>query len=225
MTDTPNILIIDDDKQIRELLQTFLQKQGWHVVSASNSEQARQILKTIKPDLIILDVMMPKESGFEFLAKLRVNNNNTPVLMLTAKIELDDKVEGLLKGADDYLTKPFEPDELLLRIRAILRRVNPSINSESIMIGNMEYEMEKGIIKNENKVIKLTEKENSLLNILANNLGIILSREELQEKINEDNDERSIDVQITRIRKKIEEDSKTPQFLQTIRGKGYVLRV
>ena len=224
MTDTPNILIIDDDKQIRELLQTFLQKQGWHVVSASNSEQARQILKTIKPDLIILDVMMPKESGFEFLEKLRVNNN-TPVLMLTAKIELDDKVEGLLKGADDYLTKPFEPDELLLRIRAILRRINPSINSESIRIGNMEYEMEKGIIKNENKVIKLTEKENSLLNILANNLGIILSREELQEKINEDSDERSIDVQITRIRKKIEEDSKTPQFLQTIRGKGYVLRV
>jgi len=224
MTEAPNILIIDDDNQIRDLLQTFLQKQGWHIANASNAEQAREILKTIKPDLIILDVMMPNESGFEFLEKLRVNNN-TPVLMLTAKMELDDKVQGLLKGADDYLTKPFEPDELLLRIKAILRRINPSINSESIMIGNMEYEMEKGIIKGKNKVIKLTEKENALLNILANNLGVILSREELQEKINEDNDERSIDVQITRIRKKIEEDSKTPQFLQTIRGKGYVLRV
>lgn len=224
MTETPNILIIDDDNQIRDLLQKFLQKQGWHIANTSNAEQAREILKTIKPDLIILDVMMPNESGFEFLEKLRVNNN-TPVLMLTAKMELDDKVQGLLKGADDYLTKPFEPDELLLRIKAILRRINPSINSESIMIGNMEYEMEKGIIKGKNKVIKLTEKENALLNILANNLGVILSREELQEKINEDNDERSIDVQITRIRKKIEEDSKTPQFLQTIRGKGYVLRV
>ncbi|MGB1361114.1 MAG: response regulator transcription factor [Alphaproteobacteria bacterium] len=224
MTNKPNILVVDDDNQIRELLKEFLQKQGWHISTASNPEEARQVLTTVQPDLIILDVMMPNETGFEFLEKLR-KTNDVAVLMLTAKMELDDKVEGLLKGADDYLTKPFEPDELLLRVKAILRRVNPEINTPNIVIGDMEYECEKAIIKVGDNIIKLTESENEILHILATNAGTVFSREELCEKVNRSNDERTIDVQITRIRKKIESDSKTPMFLQTARGKGYVLRI
>ena len=224
MNNTPNILIVDDDTQIRNLLQQFLQQQGWHIMTAGDTNEARQVLSTIQPDLIILDVMMPNETGFEFLDDFR-KNNDTAVLMLTAKMELDDKVEGLLKGADDYLTKPFETDELLLRIKAILRRVNPSFDNPIFKIAHMEYEWEKGIIKSNEKTIKLTESENEILYILAKNPGKTISREELNGQLERPMDERSIDVQITRIRKKIEGDTKTPEFLQTIRGKGYVLRI
>ena len=221
----PHILIIDDDEQIRDLLQAFLQNQNWTVTTAGDTEQADAVLKIFKPDVIILDVMMPKETGLEFLNRYR-QTSDVPVLMLTAASELDDKVAGLLAGADDYLAKPFEPEELLLRIKAILRRTKPeSIAPSKIKIGTMEFDLERGILTQGDSILKLTEGESALLSILAINPGQIFTREELAKHSKIEGDDRAVDVQITRLRKKMEADPKTPLYVQTIRGQGYILRV
>ena len=226
MTDnTPHILIIDDDEQICDLLQAYLKNQEWCVSSAHNTKEAEIVLGTFKPDIIILDVMMPEETGLQFLTRYRPTSA-VPVLMLTAASDLDDKVAGLLAGADDYLAKPFEPEELLLRIKAILRRTKPeSIAPSNIKIGTMEFDLERGILKQQDTILKLTEGESALLNILATNPGQTFSREELARRSKIEGDDRAVDVQITRLRKKMEIDPKTPVYVQTVRGKGYTLRV
>ncbi len=221
----PHILIIDDDTQIRELLQSYLQQHDWIVSVAKDTQEADTILGMIIPDVIILDVMMPNETGLEFLQRYRLTSA-VPVLMLTAASELDHKVAGLLAGADDYLAKPFEPEELVLRIKAILRRTKPeSVAPSKVKVGNMQFDLERGILTTENTVLKLTDGESALLNILATNPGETFTREYLAKNTGMAGDDRAVDVQITRLRKKIERDPKIPMLVQTIRGKGYTLRI
>lgn len=225
MTHTPHILIVDDDTEIRTLLQTFLQKNDWHVSVADSAKTARDMLQTIRPDLIILDVMMPEETGFTFLEKYR-QDNDTAVLILTAKTDLDDKVAGLLAGADDYLTKPFEPNELSARIHAILRRVHTETASQNLItIGHITYDCERGILYQGDTVEKLTTTESRILNLLCSNIGHAFSRQDISEHAQIQGDDRAVDVQITRLRKKIEPNPKIPKFLQTVWGEGYTLHI
>ncbi len=221
----PHILIVDDDAQIRQLLQKFLERHDWLVSVAEDTATAQKILQTINPDLIILDIMMPNETGIEFLQKYR-QNHNTAVLMLTAKTNLDDKINGLLAGADDYLTKPFEPNELSARIKAILRCVrNDQDGQNVIMIGATRYDCERGILYRNDIVEKLTDMETRILNILCAKPRHIFSRQDISEHAQIYGDERAVDVQITHLRKKLETDSENPEFLQTVRDIGYTLYI
>ncbi len=221
----PHILVVDDDTQIRTLLQKFLENNGWLVSVAEDTNAAREILQTLSPDLIILDVMMPNETGIEFLQQYR-QQHDTAVLMLTAKTDLDDKVSGLLAGADDYLTKPFEPNELSARIKALLRRIRNDQDGQNIvMIGTAKYDCERGILYRNDEVEKLTDTETRILNVLCSKPGHTFSRQDISEHAGIQGDDRAVDVQITRLRKKLEQDSKNPEFLQTIRGGGYMLYI
>lgn len=221
----PHILVVDDDTRLRSLLQRFLRDHGFYVSTAKDAAEARGQLCQYKFDLLIVDVMMPGETGFDFLSSLR-QENAVPVIMLTAMGETEDRISGLEKGADDYLGKPFEPQELVLRIKSILRRV-PIENSaevEKLNLGLCCYDMlKKELNSKQGQIIHITPLEQSMLNILGQKPGQIFTREKLAEILGAGQSPRSIDVQITRLRKKIEKDSKNPRYLQTVRGKGYML--
>lgn len=222
--DEPHILVVDDDTRLRTLIERFLRENNFIVSTAKDAFEARAYLAQYKFDLLIVDVMMPKENGFDFLKTLR-QENNIPVMMLTAMGAASDRIKGLETGADDYLSKPFEPQELVLRIKNILKRTPRKNNdNQPLDLGLCVYDPSKKELVGKNGVIiHITPVEQSLLNALSSKSGQILSREELSEILGGDQSPRSIDVQITRLRKKIEKDSKNPRHLQTIRGKGYML--
>lgn len=218
---TQHLLVVDDDARIRNLLQKYLVENNYFVSIAKNTEEALALLKEIKCNLIILDVMMPGETGVEFTKRLRLRqSNNIPILMLTAMGEVDDRITGLEVGADDYLVKPFEPRELLLRITNILKRNQES--KDLYYFGDFIYDLPRQLLLQKDEKIFLTHSEHSLLNCLLKYSNEIVSREALAEELSIN--ERSVDVQIIRLRSKIEDNPSRPLFLQTVRGKGYIIR-
>ena len=224
-TPKTHILVIDDDTRLRSLLQRFLRENDFYVSGAKDAAEARNFLKEYKFDLLIVDIMMPNETGLEFLEKFRAESN-IPVIMLTAMGETADRIAGLETGADDYLPKPFEPKELVLRIRNILKRTPLEKNAaqEKFDLGLCLYDInKKELTTKQGQIIHITPVEQSLLSILGQKSGQIFTREKLAEMLGAGQSPRSIDVQITRLRKKIEKDSKNPRYLQTVRGKGYML--
>lgn len=224
-----HLLIVDDDERIRVLLQKFLMRHGFLVTAARDAAHARRILAGLDFDLIVLDVMMPGEDGLSLCRSLR-EMHMTPILLLTAKGETDNRVEGLEAGADDYLPKPFEPKELLLRINAILRRV-PDVAADQaapkiLTLGAIRYDMDRGEMWQGADLIRLTATEMQLMKIFSAKPGEAISRAQLVEDLGRDRgqaQERAVDVQITRLRRKIEENSKQPRYLQTVRSAGYML--
>ena len=226
----PHLLIVDDDERIRSLLQQFLIQSDYLVSTAENAEQAITLLSAIEFDLIILDVMMPGQDGISFTAKLRNLKNNTPILLLTARGETEDRIKGLEAGADDYLPKPFEPKELLLRINAILRRM-ADLKEEQIMpktlnFGNLKYDVARNELWEGKDQIRLTTTESQLMKIFTSALGEPISRANLVTSLGKAvslAQDRAIDVQITRLRRKIEVNPSKPRYLQTVRGAGYML--
>lgn len=221
----PHILVVDDDERLRNLLSQFLTEQGFLVTTAVDAADARQKLKYLQYDLIVLDVMMPGEDGISLTKSLKADKFTTPVLLLTALGELESRIHGLEAGADDYLAKPFEPRELLLRMHAILRRVaaKPVAQNEAIRFGKWSLDLERGELIDGDERLPLTQVEHTLLKALSSKKGEVVSREELAQICEMDAAERTIDVQVTRLRKKLEEDPKLPKYIQTVRGKGYVL--
>ncbi len=226
----PHLLIVDDDERIRSLLQQFLVQSDYLVSTAEDAEQARTLLSAIEFDLIILDVMMPGQDGISFTAELRNLQNNTPILLLTARGETEDRIKGLEAGADDYLPKPFEPKELLLRINAILRRM-PDLKEDQMMpktlsLGHLKYDVARNELWEGETQIRLTTTESQLMKIFTSALGEPISRVELVTSLGRDvssAQDRAIDVQITRLRRKIEVNPGQPRYLQTVRGAGYML--
>ena len=222
--DLKHILVVDDDTRLRGLLQRFLRENGFFVSAAKNAEEARLLIKQYRFHLLIVDVMMPQETGLEFLARLR-QENTVPVIMLTAMGDVEDRIAGLENGADDYMSKPFEPKELLLRIGSILKRAPvEKIESQKLDLGLFVFDMQsKELVSKQGEVLHITPVEQNLLQILGAKHGQAFSREKLSDMLGVEQSPRSIDVQITRLRKKIEKDSKNPRYLQTLRGKGYML--
>tara|TARA_B100001971_G_scaffold146695_1_gene135732 strand:+ start:28 stop:705 length:678 start_codon:yes stop_codon:yes gene_type:complete len=216
-----HILIVDDDDRIRILVKQYLQDNNYLITTAKDAFDAKNKIDLIKFDLIVLDIMMPKKNGLELTDELK-SENNVPIILLTAKGETDEIVEGLERGADDYLSKPFEPRELLLRIKNILAKTIKKKKTEKLKIGQSTLDLNKLIIEKKDKSYKINNTEKLILEKMINSPGQIFSRNEIRKLINIDK-ERSIDVIITRLRKKIEMDSKNPKYLQTIRGAGYVL--
>ncbi|MFT5181322.1 MAG: two-component system phosphate regulon response regulator OmpR [Alphaproteobacteria bacterium] len=222
MDDTPHILVVDDDTRLRELLRKFLTENGFRVTTAADAAEARQMLTSLEFDLVVLDVMMPGESGLELTSGLRAFSE-VPILLLTAMGEPEDRIDGLERGADDYLSKPFEPRELLARIRSILRRAAPRTGKTEIALGDHQYDPLRQQLLGPHGPVRLTSAEARLLQILAANPGHPISREALQEQSQLGGSVRAVDVQVTRLRRKIEPNPKVPRYLQTIRGQGYVL--
>jgi two-component system phosphate regulon response regulator OmpR len=220
--DNRHILVVDDDTRIRTLLHKFLTNNGYRVTMAADALEARHHLKNFAFDLIVLDVMMPGEDGLSLTTSLR-KTSDVPVLLLTARGEAADRIAGLESGADDYLAKPFEPRELLLRIAAIGRRARAERSAlKEIHLGQFRFDPERGEMTREGRQIKLTSAEIALLRILSASAGKPISRLELAQRTGAGL-ERSIDVQVTRLRRKIEDDPKMPLYLQTVRSIGYVL--
>tara|TARA_Y100000816_G_C26009390_1_gene527686 strand:- start:157 stop:834 length:678 start_codon:yes stop_codon:yes gene_type:complete len=216
-----HILVIDDDDGIRNLVKEFLRQNNYLVSTASSAEDAQKKITFINFDLIVLDVMMPGKSGLEFISENK-NNLKTPIILLTAKGEITDRIEGFEVGADDYLPKPFEPKELILRIKSILKRTQTKERKRVISFSKIKIDLNKLFIFKDNELYKINNTEKIILDKMINAPGKIFSREIIGNFIKIDK-ERSIDVIITRLRKKIEDDPKNPKFLQTIRGEGYVL--
>ena len=216
-----HILVVDDDDGIRNLVKKYLNENNFLITTANNSEDAEEKIKIIKFDLIVLDIMMPGQSGLEFISKNK-NKFNTPVILLTAKGEANDRVEGLEIGADDYLPKPFEPKELILRIRNILNKTKSKNIKRIIEFDNIKIDLNKLIIHKDDEEFKINNTEKIILEKMINSPGETFSRNYIGNLLDIDK-ERSIDVIITRLRKKIELDPKNPKYLQTIRGTGYVL--
>ena len=222
--ESPHILVVDDDARLRKLLARYLSEHGFLVASAEDAADARVKLASFAFDLIVLDLMMPGESGLSLAADLR-RRSGVPILMLTAMGEPEDRIAGLEKGADDYMVKPFEPRELLLRIGNILRRV-PQANAlpAEVRMGGMVFDMEREELRVGDQPVKLTSVETALLGALARRAGVALSREELIDLTGAAGGDRAVDVQVTRLRRKIESDPRDPRYLQTVRGRGYVLK-
>ena len=216
-----HILVVDDDDRIRELVKQYLLENKYLVTTAKDAFDAKNKIEIIKFDLIVLDIMMPKKSGLELTSEIK-KEIDLPIILLTAKGETSERVMGLEFGADDYLSKPFEPKELLLRIRNILNKTLQKNNINKISIGNSSLDLNKLIINRGGKKYKINNTEKLILEKMIRSSGKVFSREEIGKLINI-NKERSIDVIITRLRQKVETDSKNPQYLQTIRGSGYVL--
>ncbi len=216
-----HILIVDDDDRIRELVKEYLEENKFVVTTAINASDAKKKLEIIKFDILVLDIMMPGQSGLSLTQELK-KNNSIPIILLTAKRETENRIEGLELGADDYLGKPFEPKELLLRINNIINKTRPPILSENIYIGNALINLKKLNIKLNNKFKKINPQEKKILEKMLETPGKIFSRSEIGKTVNLSK-ERTVDVMITRLRQKIEDDPKYPKYLQTIRGSGYVL--
>ena len=216
-----HILVVDDDEGIRSLVKKYLNEKNYLVTTANSAENASEKIRIIKFDLIILDIMMPGKSGLDFL-KEHKKDINTPVILLTAKGEPDERIEGLEMGADDYLPKPFEPKELDLRIKNIINKTKENNLKRIIEFAKVKIDLNKQVIFQNDLEFKINVTEKTILEKMINNPGKVFAREEIG-KLIDLNKERSIDVIITRLRKKIEIDPKNPKFLQTIRGAGYVL--
>ena len=216
-----HILVVDDDDGIRSLVKKFLNENNYLVTTADSAEDASDKIKIIKFDLIVLDIMMPGKNGLEFIEENK-KNLDTPIILLTAKGEAKERIEGLEVGADDYLPKPFEPKELILRIKNILDKTKKTEQKRIIEFENVKIDLNKLLIIRDQKEFKINNTEKTILEKMINSPGKTFSREDIGKLINLDK-ERSIDVIITRLRKKIEIDQKSPKFLQTIRGAGYVL--
>ena len=227
--DDIHLLIVDDDERIRGLLQKFLIRNGFLVSTARDAAHARRILSGLEFDMIILDVMMQGEDGISLCRDLR-SKLSTPIMLLTAKGETADRISGLEAGADDYLAKPFEPKELLLRINAILRRMPTAeataIKPKVIMLGQYRYDVDRGEVWSGDQQVRLTATESQLMRIFSARAGEVISRTQLVEELSRSGgqaQERAVDVQITRLRRKIEADPKQPRYLQTVRGAGYMM--
>nr|WP_112321292.1 response regulator [Oceanibium sediminis] len=224
-----HILVVDDDERIRDLLKKFLSRHDYWVTTARDAAHARKLLEGLEFDLLVIDVMMPGEDGFALTRDLS-DRISTPILLLTAKGDSDDRIRGLEAGADDYLPKPFEPRELLLRINAILRRVPRSDGQneppKTLQMGAFRYDMTRGELWHGKDMIRLTATESALMRIFSASPNEAISRTQLVKDLGRDDgqaQERAVDVQITRLRRKIEADPKTPRYLQTVRGAGYML--
>jgi two-component system, OmpR family, phosphate regulon response regulator OmpR len=224
-----HILVVDDDARLRALLQRYLAGEGYRVTTAETASDARAKLRAINPDMLVLDVTMPGESGLSLTESLRSDQgHDMPVLLLTARGAPEDRIAGFEAGADDYLGKPFEPRELLLRIRALLRRAPaplPDVPSGPVQIGTLVFDTDRGELRDGDEVVRLTGGEAALLTALARKPNEVLSREDIAAALGMDEaGERAIDVQMTRLRRKIEIDPREPRFLHTVRGRGYVLQ-
>jgi len=220
--DAPHVLIVDDDQRIRDLLTRYLIEHGFRVTPAADTNAARAAMRGLRFDLVILDVMMPGESGLEFARYLK-SSSEVPICMLTARSEPEHRIEGLEAGVDDYLPKPFEPRELVLRVKNILRRgQNHHANADEVHMGDFVFHIARGELKRGDESIKLTERERDLLRQFAQRPGVAIARHELAAD-DSTGSERAIDVQINRLRRKIETDPSNPVYLQTVRSKGYIL--
>lgn len=221
--ETPHLLVVDDDERLRQLLQRYLTANGFRVSVAADAAEARALMKSIAYDLLIVDVMMPGETGLELTQSVRAHSQ-VPILILTARGEPEDRIAGLEHGADDYLPKPFEPRELVLRCGALMRRSAPPHDApyREIKMGDAVFDPERGELRRKGKPVRLTSSEGALLKLFAINAGRPFSRTDLCTRLGVTL-ERSIDVQVTRLRRKIEEDPKLPLYIQTVRGVGYVL--
>ena len=220
MDDRPHILVVDDDSRLCGLLDRYLGENGFRVTTANDAAEARARMRGIEFDLLVLDVMMPGEDGLSLTQSLRASSQ-LPILLLTAMAEPEERIRGLERGADDYLTKPFEPRELVLRILSILRRVGPA--EDSVRFGDCVYDAARRRLTRDDAVVPLTTIETTLLSVLARSPGATLSREELVRRCGIDGTDRTVDVQVTRLRRKIEPNPRAPRYLQTVRGEGYVL--
>jgi two-component system, OmpR family, phosphate regulon response regulator OmpR len=218
----PHILVVDDDARLCALLRQFLSDQGFRVTTASDAAEARARLEGFAFDLLILDVMLPGEDGIALTRAIR-DMSRVPILLLTAMAEPEDRVNGLEQGADDYLAKPFEPRELVLRIRNVLQRVIPS-DTARLHFGACSFDLQRAELYHGETPVRLTEAETALLVALARHAGEAMTREDLSQEARFSGNLRTVDVQITRLRRKIERDSKFPRYLQTVRGTGYVLK-
>jgi two-component system phosphate regulon response regulator OmpR len=231
MTDDSHILVVEDDARLRDRLARYLTGEGFRVTAAQDAAEARARMRGISPDLLVLDVMMPGEDGLDLTRSLREEQgHDLPVLLLTARAAPEDRIAGFEAGADDYLPKPFEPRELVLRIRALLRRAPAPaaaapVPAGPVRIGAATFDLDRGELAGPAGPIRLTGGEAALLTALANRPGEILSREEIATALGTDEaGERAVDVQVTRLRRKIEADPREPRFLHTVRGRGYVLK-
>jgi two-component system phosphate regulon response regulator OmpR len=230
MSDDALILVVDDDQRLRSLLQRFLADSGFRVTTAETAEQARDRLRFLQPDLMVLDVMMPGESGLSLTESLKRAATGLPIILLTAAGTPEDRIAGFEAGADDYLPKPFDPRELVLRIRAMLRRSapagqGPETATGPVTLGALVFDPARGELRGPAGPVRLTGGEAALLAAMAAKAHEVLSREEIAAALGTDEaSERAIDVQITRLRRKIETDPREPRFLQTVRGRGYVLK-
>jgi two-component system, OmpR family, phosphate regulon response regulator OmpR len=228
--DAAHLLVVDDDRRIRVLLQRFLAERGYRVTTAANAEEATACLKNFSFDLIILDVMMPGESGFDFAARVRAEVSDVaqvPILMLTARAETEDRIMGFETGVDDFLAKPFEPRELTLRVASILRRAHQHVlapQSPTVRFGIFSFDPQRGELRQGEEIVRLTERERDMLRLLAERAGETVTREALAGPGVAGN-ERTVDVQVNRLRRKIERDPANPLHLQTVRGIGYRLLV
>jgi two-component system phosphate regulon response regulator OmpR len=230
MSDEATILVVDDDDRLRTLLSRYLAENGFRVTTAANAAEARETLRFLQPELMVLDVMMPGESGLELMESLRRDNAEVPVLLLTARGAPEDRIAGFEAGADDYLPKPFDPKELLLRIRARLRRgapppPAPDAPTGPLPLGPLAFDPLRGELTGLDGVVRLTGGEAALLTVLARTPNEVLSREAIVAALSMDETgERAIDVMVTRLRRKLEADPREPRFLHTVRGRGYVLK-
>ncbi|CCG41470.1 response regulator [Magnetospirillum molischianum] len=225
--DGGHVLVVDDDRRLRELLGKYLTENGYLVVTAADAAEARARMAGLAFDLIVLDVMMPGEDGMSLTRSLRAVGDRVPILLLTARGEVDDRIRGLEAGADDYLSKPFEPRELLLRVGSILRRA-PRDEAEPVVttlrLGPFTWDIERAELRRGDQPVHLTQAERDLLAVLAETAGQGVSRDELAARTGSAATPRAVDVQVTRLRKKIEDDPRLPRYLQTVRGTGYMLR-
>ena len=227
MTGDLHVLVVDDDARLRSLLSRYLSENGFRVTIADNVAAARAKLRVMQPDLMVLDVMMPGESGLDLTSSLRAERAGVPILLLTARGTPEDRISGFEAGADDYLPKPFEPKELVLRLRALLRRTvqAPPAPAGVVRLGNLVFDPVRDELRGPDGIIHLTGGEALLLGVLARRPGEVLSREEIAAALGtDDSGERAVDVQVTRLRRKIEPDPREPRYLHTMRGKGYVLK-
>ncbi len=222
--DLPHILVVDDDERIRSLLLRYLNEHGFLAVAASSAKEAGEILERFLFDALIVDIMMPGETGLAFTKRFK-QTSDLPVILLTALGETDDKIVGFEHGADDYLSKPFEPRELVMRLQAILRRRPKVAVLKNFRVGRWVYDEGVNELKDGDDAMRLTTVEGNLLRALASRAGEVISRDELAALCDLDAGERTIDVQVTRLRRKIEDDVKRPRCLQTVRGRGYMLRI
>lgn len=228
--DSAHLLVVDDDARLRGLLQRFLTEEGFRVTAVDSAAAARQAISSMMFDLLVLDVMMPGESGLSLTESLRREGNEVPILMLTARGAPEDRIAGLEHGVDDYLAKPFDPRELVLRVRTILRRAAPPVANQAlasapVQLGPSWFDIERAELWGPEGVVRLTGGEAALLQALARRVGEVLSREEIGTALGTpEAGERAIDVQVTRLRRKVEADPREPRFIQTVRHRGYVLR-